>query len=145
MTNNFKPACALSKLIGTGNYIYFEASSPVRTGESAVLRTPKIINGTASTCMKFAYHMHGETMGELKLEKLYPDGTRMQLFYNTEVEDAWKEQTIFLPMDTINYEVIIFDHKDSDGIHINGYEARKIGETFCVFDLLIIKTIYFVR
>ena len=55
--------------------------------------------------------MHGETMGELKLEKVYPDGTRMQLFYNTEVEDAWKEQTIFLPMDKINYEVIILDHR----------------------------------
>ena len=55
--------------------------------------------------MKFAYYMHGSTMGELRLEKLYPDGTRTQLFYNTEVEQAWKEHTVFLPMDTINYEV----------------------------------------
>ena len=93
-------------LKGNGNYIYFEASFPVKTGEEAVLRTPPIMNGTASKCMKFAYHMHGSTMGELRLEKVYPDGTtRTLLFRNTEVEDAWKEHKVYLPIDTVNYEV----------------------------------------
>ena len=78
--------------------------------------------------MKFAYHMHGETMGELKLEKVYHDGTRTQIFHNTEVADAWKEQTVFLPM------VTYYGYDNMD--HYYGYEYYEVNIFLCQFLVL---------
>ena len=58
--------------------------------------------------MKFAYHMHGEEMGELKLEAVSTDGTqRQQLFHNTEYEDMWKEYEVTVPTQTYDYRVSV--------------------------------------
>ena len=59
--------------------------------------------------MRFAYHMYGSGIGELKLEKVDADGKRTQLFYKKGVsENAWREYEVFLPTENYDYEV--FQH-----------------------------------
>ena len=91
-------------IAGKGKYVYYEASD-VKTGEKAVLQSPTITAGSPSKCMWFAYHMYGSRMGELKLERVAANGTRVLLFNNKKSEDAWKEYQLTLSTQTFDYQV----------------------------------------
>ena len=90
---------------GSGKYIYFETSTPVQSGNTAVLESQVIKAGSPPICLKFHYHMYGNGMGELKLETVSKDGTRTQLFQNTNSENAWKEQEITMATQDVDYHV----------------------------------------
>ena len=91
-------------ILGSGSYIYHEASNCNR-GDQAVLRSPTIRAGSPATSMKFAYHMRGSTMGELKLEKVAAGGTRTTIFSNSKSEYRWKTYEFSLPTENYDYEV----------------------------------------
>ena len=49
-------------VIGKGHYLYLEASSPRKHGDKSNILSPLM---TGSQCMRFYYHMFGDTMGTL--------------------------------------------------------------------------------
>ena len=49
--------------------------------------------------------MYGSRMGELKLERVAANGTRVLLFNNKKSEDAWKEYQLTLSTQTFDYQV----------------------------------------
>ena len=70
-----------------------------------VLQSPTIEAGTPERCLFFAYNMYGGGMGELKLESVYADGSRVLMFQNAVSEKAWKEYEITLPAQKSAYHV----------------------------------------
>ena len=50
--------------LAAGNYIYFETSSPVQTGDNAKL---ELNSPGGSACLTFYYHMYGSGMGTLNV------------------------------------------------------------------------------
>lgn len=54
----------------TGKYIFLEASfventKPLKEGDRIIFQSPLMLASEA--CLKFAYHMHGRTMGSLEV------------------------------------------------------------------------------
>ena len=49
-----------------GHYIYFETSSPVKSGQQGIVGS-KILPPTQGTCMSFYFSMYGNTMGSLSV------------------------------------------------------------------------------
>ena len=67
-----------------GHYIYFESSSPVKTGEQGIVES-KIFGPTQATCMSFYFSMYGDTMGMLTvyiedISKLPPQNNRKKVW-----------------------------------------------------------------
>ena len=92
--------------LGSGTYIYIETSSPRSNGDEAVLRSPTIKAGSPIFCLKFAYHMYGTGVGELKLETVTEDGSRTENFTKNAVsENAWKVQEVTLNTQNSDYHV----------------------------------------
>ena len=58
----------MSLIIG-GQYIYFETSSPVKAGESALIRSANLMS-TDDVCVTFWYNMYGQTMGKLEMRAM---------------------------------------------------------------------------
>ena len=49
-----------------GHYLYIETSAPRRLNDKARLMSP-VFPPTASSCLRFYYHMNGATIGSLKV------------------------------------------------------------------------------
>ena len=49
--------------------------------------------------------MYGNSVGDLKLEKVDADRKRTQLFHNNVSKNAWREYEVFLPTKSYDYEV----------------------------------------
>lgn len=62
-------------LIGKGQYIYTEASVPVRPGSMAVLKGPVMIG---IKCLTFNYHMKGNNVGGLLVNTTCARGDNTQ-------------------------------------------------------------------
>ena len=67
-----------------GRYIYFESSSPVKSGEQGIVES-KIFGPTQATCMSFYFSMYGDTMGKLTvyiqdMDKLRPQNNRRKVW-----------------------------------------------------------------
>lgn len=70
-------------------YIFIEASSPRKTGEDAVLKSP----GKASGTMTFSYNMYGTAIGELSVFA----GTKKVWSKSGNQGQGWKKAQINLP------------------------------------------------
>lgn len=51
---------------GSGYYMYIETSAPRRPGDKARLISPAV-NGAAPMCLKFWYHMYGNSIKSLNI------------------------------------------------------------------------------
>ena len=93
----------------SGKYIYYESSSPRRTGDKIVLRGPMIPGGSSTKCMKFAYHMYSGsdgTMGKLQLDQVNANGSRTTLFSQEKINfNWWQESQILLSPQNYDYHV----------------------------------------
>ena len=92
-------------LSGYGKYIYFEASDPVQAGEKASFQSRVVKAGTKPKCMTFFYHMYGNGMGHLKLEKVLSNGASAQLFHNHGSYNVWRQYSVNLPTESSDYKV----------------------------------------
>ena len=91
-------------IVGYGKYLYFETSIPVQSGDQAVYESDTIKAYTPTKCLKFAYHMYGANMGQLRL--LGKAGRReTQLFRDNKSENRWKEFEVTLPELDRDYKV----------------------------------------
>jgi hypothetical protein len=108
---------------GHGKYMYFETSYPVKTGDQAVYESDPIKAHTPDKCLKFAYHMYGAEMGQLRL--LVKAGDRdIQLFHNNKSENRWKEFEVTLPEAVVDYKLQFV------GIKGSGYRSDM--ENICI-------------
>ena len=48
-----------------GYYVYMEASSPQRSGQTTAIYTPPLSASSSKMCLVFFYHMSGRYMGDL--------------------------------------------------------------------------------
>ena len=91
-------------LIGSGKYLYLETFS--EEGQEAVLQSSTIEAGTPERCLFFAYHMYGEgNTGELKIESVYANGSRVLMFNNIDPGSVWRWYEITLPSQKSAYHV----------------------------------------
>lgn len=85
---------------GDGKYLYVETSSPVATGDNAVLTSPRnTVNDGRTFCLSFWYHMYGNTMGKLTVSYgLFNDaGTISELFMKDgDQGDTWQHSMVEL-------------------------------------------------
>ena len=87
------------------SYIYFETSNPVRTGQTAVLRSSQFNADSPEQCMTFAYHMYGKDMGSLELDLVTSAG-RTNLFKKSSgSEDKWKLYHVNLAQSSVAFRV----------------------------------------
>ena len=98
--------------LGTGKYIYFETSDPVNPDARAILRSATIKANSPLRCMTFAYHMRGDQMGSLELEKRAAYGSTFRLFYNHRSDFSWKEYSVNLYPVSLDYQVRLILHSN---------------------------------
>ncbi len=85
-----------------GTYMFLETSSPSGLGDTNVLYSPAIdISTLTSPMLSFYYHMHGQTMGDLRVWAEDANGTRIALdSLNGQQQavqaDPWLEKQILL-------------------------------------------------
>ena len=91
-------------ILGRGRYIYFETSSPVESGDIAVLESETIRAYSPVRCLKFAYNMYGDDMGQLVLLGRWHHGQK-QVFYNDISDHGWKEFQVTLPNSPVDFKV----------------------------------------
>ena len=95
----------MTLILGNGKYIYFETSNPVKRGDRAVLQSAIIKANSSLRCLTFAYHMYGQAMGRLELERVHPVGFKSILFHNSRSEHRWKEYSVNLTTESFDYVV----------------------------------------
>lgn len=75
-------------------YIYFETSSPVQTGDEAILYGP-CRNLTGNWDVKFRYHMYGAAMGTMRLQARVNGAFWFNLWSRTgDQGNAWRQVTV---------------------------------------------------
>ncbi|MGB0977792.1 MAG: T9SS type A sorting domain-containing protein [Croceimicrobium sp.] len=85
-----------------GTYMFLETSSPSSLGDTNVLYSPAIDISTLTTPMlSFYYHMHGQTMGNLRIWAETSAGTRIALDsivgqQQLAQTDPWMEKQVLL-------------------------------------------------
>lgn len=85
-----------------GTYMFLETSSPSSLGDTNVLYSPAIdISGLSSPMLSFYYHMHGQSMGNLRIWAENSSGTRIALDsivgqQQLAQTDPWLEKQILL-------------------------------------------------
>lgn len=72
-----------------GYYMYIEASSPRKSGDKAILRSPPM-KFPVNRCLQFHYHMSGTAIGRLKVTLngktvFYASGDKGNLWYPASV------------------------------------------------------------
>ena len=85
----------MSFIIG-GQYIYFETSSPVKAGESALIRSANLTS-TDDVCVTFWYNMYGQTMGKLEMGTMTDlDSSTLQIKWSREGDQGptWKQAKV---------------------------------------------------
>ena len=95
----------------SGNYIFYETSSPRSRGDEIVLQGPNIVAGSSAQCMRFAFHMYGSSMGKLQLDQVKGDGSRTTLFSRESVNvNQWQDTEISLSPQNDDYHVSMHLH-----------------------------------
>ena len=88
----------------TGKYIFLESSyvqntKPMKRGDRIIFQSPLMLASQA--CLRFAYHMHGRTMGALEVLVRNGKYSRRMWYKKGEQGTSWKKAEIDL---TINIE-----------------------------------------
>ena len=110
--------------------MYFETSYPVRPGGVATYTSNPIKAHThTEKCLKFAYHMYGADMGQLRLHKVGHNGITT-LFSNSKSERRWKEFEVTLPESDKAYVV--------SGIFQNYFKKHCCRTTICRYLVIAI-------
>ncbi|CAB3983523.1 A disintegrin and metallo ase with thrombospondin motifs 14 [Paramuricea clavata] len=91
-----------------GQYIYFEASSPVRPKDKAAIASPDL--GVRRACLSFYYHMFGKGMGSLKVVRSNAAGRRILWARHTNEGDRWLNAQVDIKEDSL-YNLIIEAHR----------------------------------
>ena len=71
----------------TGQYIYFETSSPARNKDKAAIASPDM--AVRRACLSFYYHMYGAHIGSLKVVRVNAKGRRILWARHTNQGDRW--------------------------------------------------------
>eukprot|EP00058_Branchiostoma_floridae_P007724 XP_002593212.1 hypothetical protein BRAFLDRAFT_120140 [Branchiostoma floridae] len=89
---------------GSGYYMYIEASSPRQPGDTARLVSP-VLNAYGTHCLQFAYHLYGDSIGELKVLV----GSEVVFFRNASDGDFWQEakMDVSLNNNQITFEGVV--------------------------------------
>ncbi|XP_078612623.1 uncharacterized protein LOC144882595 [Branchiostoma floridae x Branchiostoma japonicum] len=89
---------------GSGYYMYIEASSPRQPGDTARLVSP-VLNAYGTHCLQFAYHLYGDSIGELKVLV----GSEVVFFRNATEGDFWQEtkMDVSLNNNQITFEGVV--------------------------------------
>lgn len=118
-------------LVLSGQYIYYETSSPAKKNNKAAIASPDL--GVKRGCLSFYYHMFGKGMGTLQVLISNNDGRKVLWTQDTNKGDEW-----FLAQVDIKEESLYNVRCDSK----NDYERVTIA-MFCVTYSVEMHLMYF--
>ncbi len=89
----------------SGHYLYIEASSPAEEGDKAAL-VSKVFEDRETRCLNFYYHMHGTSVGALRVYmELASSGQRKLLWERIGNQtNSWEYARVTLKSEE-NYKV----------------------------------------
>ncbi|XP_005998456.1 neuropilin-2 isoform X2 [Latimeria chalumnae] len=100
-----------------GSYLYMETNEKRERMRARIL-SPIIQSMQGPFCMVFRYHMHGTSVGSLRVSLLTENQKEVLLWAMSETQgNDWKEGRIVLPTSSTNYQVVF------EGVVGNGYKG----------------------